>query len=93
MLHIYGCSYIEHPFKFCCAACNPSAKRLNEAFIQCIQKVALHLQKLLDVMSTSVYIGLNPFNCICKQFLQSCVSKVAVHLQKVLEVMSRSCQY
>jgi hypothetical protein len=41
-------------------------------------------------MSTSIYTGLNPFNFICKHFLQICVPKVAVHLQKVLEVMSTS---
>jgi hypothetical protein len=28
-------------------------------FIQCVRKVAVHLQKVLEVMSTSVYIGLN----------------------------------
>jgi hypothetical protein len=41
-------------------------------------------------MSTSVYTGLNPFNFICKHFLQICIQKVAVHLKKVLEVMSTS---
>jgi hypothetical protein len=30
--------------------------------IQRVRKVAVHLQKVLEVMSTSVYIGLNPFN-------------------------------
>jgi hypothetical protein len=29
---------------------------------QCVRKVTMHLQKLLEVMSTSVYTGLNPFN-------------------------------
>jgi hypothetical protein len=28
----------------------------------CIRKVAVHLQKLLEVMSTSIYTGLKPFN-------------------------------
>ena len=27
----------------------------------------------LEVMSTSVYTGLNPFNLICKHFLQICL--------------------
>jgi hypothetical protein len=58
--------------------------------IQCVRKVAVHLQKLLKVMSTSVYTGLNPFNFIRKHFLQICFRKVAVHLQKLLEVMSTS---
>jgi hypothetical protein len=44
----------------------------------------------LEVMSTRVYTGLNPFNFIRKHFLQICVRKVAVHLQKVLEVLSTS---
>jgi hypothetical protein len=43
---------------------------------------------VLEVMSTSVYRGLNPFDFIRKHFLQIYVRKVAVHLQKVLEVMS-----
>jgi hydrogenase maturation factor len=48
------------------------------------------LQKVLEVMSTSVYTGLKPFNFIRKHFLQICVQKVAVRLQKLLEVMSTS---
>jgi hypothetical protein len=40
----------------------------------------MHLQKVLEVMSTSVYTGLNTFNFISKHFLQICVRKVAVHL-------------
>jgi hypothetical protein len=48
--------------------------------IQGVQRVAVHLQKVLKVMSTSVYIGLNPFNFIRKYFLQICIQKVAVHL-------------
>jgi hypothetical protein len=39
----------------------------------CVRKVAVHLQKLLDVMSLSVYTGLNPFNFICKHFVQICL--------------------
>jgi len=27
-----------------------------------MQEVPVHLEKVLEVMSTSVYIGLNPFN-------------------------------
>jgi hypothetical protein len=45
---------------------------------------------MLEVMSTSVYTGPNPFNFIRKHFLHIYVRKVAVHLQKVLEVMSTS---
>jgi hypothetical protein len=56
----------------------------------CVRKIAVHLQKLLEVMLTSVCTGLNPFNFIRKHFLQICVRKVAVHLHKVLEVMSTS---
>jgi hypothetical protein len=41
--------------------------------VQCVRKVAVHLQKLLEVMSTSVYTGLNPFNFIRKHFLQICL--------------------
>jgi hypothetical protein len=37
-------------------------------------------KKVLEVMSTSVYTGLNPFNFIRKHFLQISVRKVAVHL-------------
>jgi hypothetical protein len=50
----------------------------------------VHLQKVLEVVSTSIYTGLNPFNFIRKHFLQMCVGKIAVHLQKVLEVVSTS---
>jgi ABC-type sugar transport system substrate-binding protein len=28
--------------------------------VQCVRKVAVHLQKVLEVMSKSVYTGLNP---------------------------------
>jgi hypothetical protein len=41
--------------------------------IQCVRKVAVHLQKVLEVMSTSICTGLNPFNFIHKHFLQICV--------------------
>jgi hypothetical protein len=42
-------------------------------FIQCVQKVALHLQEVLGVMSVNVYRGLNWFNFICKHYLQICL--------------------
>jgi hypothetical protein len=41
-------------------------------YLQCVRKVAVHLQKVLEVMSMSVHTGLNPFNFIRKQFLQIC---------------------
>jgi hypothetical protein len=45
--------------------------------IQCVRKVAVHLQKVLEVMSTRVYTGLNPFNFIPKHFLQICLWEVS----------------
>jgi hypothetical protein len=45
----------------------------NLQIIQCIQKVTVHLQNVLKVMSTSVYTGLNLFNFIRKHFLQICL--------------------
>jgi hypothetical protein len=48
--------------------------------VQCVRKVAVHLQKVLEMMSTRGYTGLNPFNFIRKHFVQICVRKVAVHL-------------
>jgi hypothetical protein len=53
---------------------------LDKAVQQCVRKVAVHLYKVLEVMSKSVYTGLNTFNFIRKLFLQICVRKVAVHL-------------
>jgi hypothetical protein len=44
-----------------------------------VRKVAVHSQKMLEVMSTGVYTGLNPFNCIRKHILQIWFRKVAVH--------------
>jgi hypothetical protein len=58
--------------------------------MQCVLKVAVLLQQVLEVMSTSVNTGLNPLNFIRKHFLQIFVRKVAVLLQQVLEVMSTS---
>jgi hypothetical protein len=37
---------------------------MSHTIIQCVRKVAVHLQKGLEVMFTSVYIGLNPFNLL-----------------------------
>jgi hypothetical protein len=65
-------------------------RNLGPFYVQCVRTVAVHLQKVLEVMSTSVCTGLNPFNFIRRHFLQICVRKVAVHLWKVLEVMSTS---
>jgi hypothetical protein len=48
--------------------------------IQCVRKVAVHLYKMMEMMSTSVYTGQNPVNFILKHFLQICVRKVSVHL-------------
>jgi hypothetical protein len=53
---------------------------VDGAIIQCVRKVSVHLQKVLEVMSTSVYTDLNSFNFIRKHFLQICVRKVAVLL-------------
>jgi hypothetical protein len=53
---------------------------LGTNYVQRVWKVAVHLQKLLEVMSTSVYTGPNSFNLVSKHFLQICVLKVAVHL-------------
>jgi hypothetical protein len=46
-------------------------------FIQGVRKVAVNLQRVLEVMSTSVYTGLKPFNFIRKQFLQICLWDVS----------------
>jgi hypothetical protein len=64
---------------------------IRNHFLQiCVRKVAVHLQKVWEVMSTFVYTVLNPFNFIPKHLLQICFRKVAVFLYKVLEVMSTS---
>jgi hypothetical protein len=47
------------------------------AIIQCVRKVAVHLQKVLEVMSTSVYIGLNQTNFIRKHFMPICLWDVS----------------
>jgi hypothetical protein len=43
-----------------------------QILIQCVRKIAVHLQKALEVMSTSVYTGLNPFKFFRKHLLQIC---------------------
>jgi hypothetical protein len=48
--------------------------------LQCVQKVAVRLLKVLEVMSTRIYTGQNPFNFIRKHFLQICIQKVPMHL-------------
>jgi hypothetical protein len=49
----------------------------NFTFIlQCVRKVAVQLQKMLEVMYMGVYTGLNLFNFIHKHFLQICLRKV-----------------
>jgi hypothetical protein len=47
------------------------------SYRECVRKVAMHLHKMLEVMSTSVYTGLNPFNFIRKHFLQICLWDVS----------------
>jgi hypothetical protein len=43
-----------NPFKF-----------IRKHFLQiCVQKVAVHLQKVLEVMSMSVDTGLNPYHAV-----------------------------
>jgi hypothetical protein len=38
---------------------------IRKHFLQiCVRKVAFHLQKVLEVMSRSLYTGLHPFNFI-----------------------------
>jgi hypothetical protein len=47
--------------------------------IQCVRKVAVHLQNVLEVIATKVYTDLNSFNHIRKNVLLICVRKVAVY--------------
>jgi hypothetical protein len=54
-------------------------ERLTRFDVQCLRKVDVHLQKVLEVMYTSVYTGLNSFNFIRKHFLQICFRNVAAH--------------
>jgi hypothetical protein len=41
--------------------------------IECVRKVAVHLEKLSEVTTTSVYKGLNSFNFIRKHFRHICL--------------------
>jgi hypothetical protein len=63
-----------HTFSLLRAACFVHLIILNlmTPIIQCVRKVAVHLQKALEVTSTSVYTGLNQFNFIRKHFPQIC---------------------
>jgi hypothetical protein len=36
----------------------------SKPVMQCVRKVAVHLPKLLEVKSTSVYVGLNPYRTV-----------------------------
>jgi HSP90 family molecular chaperone len=67
----------------------PIFRRINW-IIQCVRKVAAHVQKVLEVISMNVYTGRDPFNFVRKHFLQICVRNVALHLEKMLEVISTS---
>jgi hypothetical protein len=62
--------------------------------VQCVRKVAVHLQKVLVVMSTSVHTGLNPMNFIRRHFLQICMWDVSFERSycsfKLLSVRGRS---
>jgi hypothetical protein len=63
-----------------CSGLNPF-NFIRKHFLQiCVRKLAVHLQKVLEVMSMSFYTGLKPFNFISKHFLHICIRKVAVHL-------------
>jgi hypothetical protein len=53
---------------------------INVKLIKCDVTCMLNIQCVLEVMSMSIYTGLNPFNFTHKPFLQICVRKVAVHL-------------
>jgi hypothetical protein len=78
-LHVYRRSLRRHKY----SELNVMIFRLtNECICSCrsVRKVAVHLQKVLEVISISVYTGLNPLNFIREHFLQIYVRKVAVHL-------------
>jgi hypothetical protein len=55
-------------------------KRQDFDVTRCVRKVAVYLQKVLEVMSKCVYTDLKPFNFILKHFLETCVRKVAMAL-------------
>ena len=61
-----------------------------------VRKVAVHLKKVLEVMSTSVCTGLNPFNFIRKHFLQICLCLGAQLLSErtvVLAAIKDACAW
>jgi hypothetical protein len=61
---------------------------IRKHFLQiCVRKVAVHIWKVLEVVSMTVYTGLSQSNFIRKHFMQIYVQKVAVPLQKLLDVM------
>jgi hypothetical protein len=64
-----------------------------ELTVQCVRKVVGYLHKVLEVMYTSVYTGLNPLHFILKHFLQICVRKLAVHLLKGAGSDVHECLY
>jgi hypothetical protein len=73
---------------------------LHKKQIQCVQKVAALLWKVLEVTSTSVYTGLNPFNFIRKHFLQICLwyvsyvrSYCSFLLIKRASIVTTKCTY
>jgi hypothetical protein len=59
----------------------PVVKHMLTALIQYVRKVAVHLYKVLEVMSTSVYTGLKAFNFIRKHFMQICLCFTGTALQ------------
>jgi len=71
------------------------------SYIQYVRKVAVHLHKVLEVMSTSVYTGLNPFNFIPKCFLQICLwdeySEISgtqqQHISTITSILTAICTY
>jgi hypothetical protein len=62
--------------------------------IQCVRKVAVHFLKVLEVMTTSVYTGLKPFNFIRKHFLWiflwDVLTKAVIAIINSLSVRGRS---
>jgi hypothetical protein len=80
LFHLITASYTQNPSQIATFQ-QPSEsnwqKRGNK--IQCVRKLAVHLQKVLEVMSTSVYTGLNPVNFIRKHFLQVCCEMLLMY--------------
>jgi hypothetical protein len=66
--------YISLGGKGLSTECNTNIVIIRIMYVmQCVRKVAVHLYKVLEVMSTSFYTGLSQFNFIRKHFLQICV--------------------